>query len=188
MTVIFACGKPPVASLTKPQFPPPKPFTVNTIFSPQKATVRNLFLSWFGVGYVRKAPGTVGSVAALPFAWALQTSGYPWVLPLASLIAFGLGVWLAGRHLREATDSNDPQWIVIDEVAGVWLAVSIIGPSWESYTAGFVLFRILDIWKPWPIGWVDQNVKGGLGVMLDDYVAGLFAALLLYGAALVWWI
>jgi phosphatidylglycerophosphatase A len=53
---------------------------------------------------------------------------------------------------------------------------------------GFLLFRLFDIWKPWPIGWVDQKVKGGLGVMLDDYVAGLFAALLLYAASLMWWI
>jgi len=161
---------------------------VNTISRTQKATVRSLFLSWLGVGYVRTAPGTVGSVAALPFAWVIQMTTPSWGLAFASLVVFGLGVWLTGRHLRENLDGNDPQWIVVDEVAGVWLAVSIIGPSWESYAAGFLLFRLLDIWKPWPISWIDKNLHGGLGVMLDDYVAGLFAALLLYGAALVWWI
>lgn len=159
------------------------------IFPIHKLTLRSLALSWFGCGYVRRAPGTVGSVGALPFAWAIQTTAHPLALPLASLLVFGLGCWLAGRHLKEnPSGADDPQWIVLDEVAGVWLAVSIVGPSWASYAAGFLLFRILDIWKPWPVGWVDRNVKGGVGIMLDDYLAGFIAALLLYGAALVWWI
>lgn len=70
----------------------------------------------------------------------------------------------------------------------MWLAVSLLDPSWLSYALGFLIFRLFDIWKPWPIGWVDQNVEGGLGVMLDDYLAGLFAALLLYAVSLMWWI
>jgi phosphatidylglycerophosphatase A len=128
-------------------------------------------------------------LGALPFAWAIQATGTPWALPLASLALFALGVWLAGRHLRDTeAESRDPQWIVIDEVAGIWLTVSVLDPSWLSYSLGFLLFRLFDIWKPWPIGWIDRRVKGGFGVMLDDYVAGLFAALLLYAGSLMWWI
>jgi phosphatidylglycerophosphatase A len=161
----------------------------NEIPNFRKSAPRNLILAWFGCGYARRAPGTVGSVGALPFAWAIQSSGIPWALPLASLAVFALGCWLSGRYLAETgADEGDPQWIVLDEVAGTWLAVSALDPSWLSYAGGFLLFRLFDIWKPWPIGWVDRSVKGGLGVMLDDYVAGLFAALLLYAASLVWWI
>lgn len=158
--------------------------------SVRKTSPRNLILAWFGCGYVRRAPGTIGSVGALPFAWALQTLGPPILLPAASLLVFALGWWLTHLHLREDTDRSrtDPQWIVIDEVAGMWLAVSAFDPSWLTYALGFLLFRLFDIWKPWPIGWVDRHVKGGLGVMLDDYLAGLFAALLLYVTALVRWI
>lgn len=148
-----------------------------------------LVLAWFGAGYAKRAPGTVGSAAALPFAWAIQSTDVPWALPVASLIAFLVGWWLSARHdKRCGGDVGDPQWIVIDEVAGVWLAISLIDPSWLSYALGFLLFRLFDIWKPWPIGWVDRTVTGGLGVMLDDYLAGLFAALLLYAASLMWWI
>ena len=155
----------------------------------RKTAPRNLLLAWFGCGYVRYAPGTVGSAAALPFAWAIQSSGAAWALPLASVALFILGCWLSGRYLTEIKlERGDPQWIVLDEVAATWLTVSILEPSWLSYAAGFLLFRLLDIWKPWPISWVDREVGGGLGVMLDDYVAGLFAALLLYAASLVWWI
>lgn len=155
----------------------------------RKTDPSNLLLSWFGCGYVRRAPGTAGSLGALPFAWAIQSTGVSWALPVASFVLFLLGVWLAGRHLTHAGPENgDPQWIVIDEAAGVWLALSALDPSWLSYSLGFLLFRLFDIWKPWPIGWIDRSVKGGLGVMLDDLVAGLFAALLLYGASLMWWI
>jgi phosphatidylglycerophosphatase A len=166
----------------------PNAFMSNTISTFRKSSPRNLTLSWFGCGYVRRAPGTVGAAGALPFAWLIQSTDIAWALPLASLIAFALGVYLSGRHLAESGADGDPQWIVIDEVAGVWLAISLFDPSVLSYAGGFLLFRLLDIWKPWPIGWVDSSVKGGLGVMLDDYVAGFFAALLLYAVSLVWWI
>lgn len=157
--------------------------------APRPLNPEALILAWFGCGYVKRAPGTMGSVGALPFAWAIQSTGLPWALPCASLAIFALGWWLSARHLAaNGAEDADPQWIVLDEVAGVWLAVSLIDPSWLSYALGFLLFRLFDIWKPWPIGWVDRSVKGGLGVMLDDYLAGLFAALLLYAASLMWWI
>lgn len=155
----------------------------------RRTTLPHLLLAWFGCGYARRAPGTVGSVGALPFAWAIQNSGPSWALSAASLLLFALGVWLSGRYLKEiGAEGGDPQWIVIDEVAGVWLALSLTSPSWSSYAIGFLCFRMFDIWKPWPISWIDRSFKGGLGVMLDDYVAGLFVALLLYAATLVWWI
>lgn len=159
---------------------------------PHKFSPQNLLLSWFGCGYVGRAPGTIGTLGALPCAWIIQTLTPPPTLVAASLGLFILGWWLAERHIAAAreTDPNtaDPQWIVLDEVAGMWLAISLFEPSWFSYAGGFLFFRLFDIWKPWPVGWADRNVKGGLGVMLDDYIAGLLAALLLYAATLVWWI
>lgn len=171
------------------KFKGPNSFQPNEILIFKKTSPQSLLLSWFGCGYATRAPGTVGSLGALPFAWAIQSTGIPWALPVASLLTFALGCWLSGRYLAEiGAEGGDPQWIVLDEVAGVWLAVSLLDPSWLSYALGFLLFRLFDIWKPLPIGWIDQKVKGGLGVMLDDYVAGLFAALLLYAASLMWWI
>src|SRR5688572_28978667 len=113
----------------------------NEILNLRKTDPRNLILAWFGCGYARFAPGTVGSAGALPFAWAIQSTGIPWALPLASLLVFALGCRLAALHLAEIRAAEgDPQWIVLDEVAGTWLAVSLLDPSWLSYSAGFLLF------------------------------------------------
>lgn len=139
-----------------------------------------------GVGYLRPAPGTWGSLAALPLAWVLhQAGGFP-ALALATLAAFLGGLWATGV-MTAGQDDHDPSEIVIDEVAGQFLAlwaislpawlhgldISVLWPGWVS---AFVLFRLFDITKP---GWVGRADRRGdpMGVMLDDIVAGAFAAL-----------
>ena len=146
--------------------------------------------TWFGSGLIRKAPGTWGSLAALPCGWALLAFGGRWVLVGAIVLVFFLGLWAAGLYARALGGVEDPGEIVIDEVAGQWIAVLAIAlspmkPYLFSYGAAFLLFRLFDIWKPWPVGTLDRKLKGALGIMADDIAAGLYAAIfciLLFGA------
>ncbi len=134
-----------------------------------------MIASWFGVGRLPWAPGTWGSLAALPFAWLIAWAFGPRALLLAALILFLVGWWAAGRVVRVSA-VKDPGSIVVDEVAGQWLTLVVTPPGVVPYVAGFLLFRVFDIVKPWPARWIDQHVGGGLGVMADDIVAGFFAA------------
>jgi phosphatidylglycerophosphatase A len=139
-----------------------------------------LLATWFGSGLLPGMPGTWGSAAALPFAWVIQYHWGPMALALAATIAFFVGIWAADAYTAE-TGVTDPGPVVIDEVAGLWLTLALaaaLDPA--HYIAGFVFFRFADILKPWPVGWADREIKGGLGVMVDDILAGLYAALLLY--------
>ena len=137
------------------------------------------------VGHLKPASGTWGSAAALPLAWALHVLGGPILLVAATLIAFFAGWWATSVEISGAAD-HDPSEIVVDELVGQWIAflpVSIgaahVGASltalWPGWVAAFVMFRLFDIWKPGPIGWADAR-GDALGVMLDDVVAGVFAA------------
>lgn len=139
-----------------------------------------LLATWFGAGLLPKAPGTWGSAAALPFAWVIAWYGGPWMLLAAAIVAFGSGIWAAEIYSRR-TGTKDAGPIVIDEVAGQWLTLAPFAPDPAIWFGGFLLFRIADIIKPWPAGWADRSVSGGLGVMLDDFFAGLYAAAALYG-------
>lgn len=130
--------------------------------------------TWFGIGLLPKAPGTWGSLAAVPFAYGINHLTGPIGLTLAALVLFALGIWAAGIFSRHS-DRSDPQAVVVDEVAGQWTALVFAGGDILLYAAGFALFRLFDIWKPWPISWADRRVGGGLGIMLDDMIAGLFA-------------
>jgi phosphatidylglycerophosphatase A len=143
---------------------PPAPFHLALVIA-----------SWFGVGRLPWAPGTWGSLAALPFAWAIASLFGQRTLLLAALALFLLGWWAAGRVVRVSA-AKDPGSIVVDEVAGQWLTLVVTPPGVVPYVAGFLLFRLFDIVKPWPARWIDQHVGGGLGVMADDLVAGFFAA------------
>lgn len=138
------------------------------------------------VGHLRPGPGTWGSLAALPVAWALHVLGGPSLLALGVALAFASGVWATALETKGNAD-HDPSWIVIDEVAGQWLAflpVSIgaahagvaLTALWPGWITAFLAFRLFDIWKPGPIGWADRR-GGALGVMLDDILAGVAAAL-----------
>lgn len=137
--------------------------------------------TWFGSGLVPKAPGTAGSLAALPVAWAILAWGGGWPgLALAVLAAVVAGLWATAEVLR-ASGIKDPSFVVVDEVAGQWIALLPAGLDPILFAAGFVLFRLFDIWKPWPVGWADRELPGAFGVMVDDLLAGAYAAAGVYG-------
>ena len=138
-----------------------------------------LVATCFGAGLVRWAPGTAASALALPAAWLLRSHAGTIGLAAATLIVLAIGIWAAGACERRSGTRDSPA-IVIDEVAGQWIALLLIPPDPAAYGIGFVLFRLFDVAKPWPIRLVDRHVKGGMGVMLDDVVAGVFAAVVLW--------
>ena len=138
-----------------------------------------------GVGLLRPAPGTWGSAAAIPPAWILHgLGGFPLLL-LATLAVTALGWWAVTAARAETVDA--PEY-VIDEVAGMWIALMPLSAGlwfagsapwlfpWPGWVGAFVLFRLLDVWKPGPVGWADRK-PGAWGVMLDDLIAGALAAL-----------
>jgi phosphatidylglycerophosphatase A len=138
--------------------------------------------TWFGSGFAPMASGTCGSLAALPFAWLVASWGGTGAMLAATLALTLLGVWASGVIVTRG-EVRDPGLIVIDEVAGMFLTLAFVAPSEPIYVIGFVLFRIADIVKPFPADWCDRNVHGGLGVMLDDLVAAIYAALATWLAA-----
>ena len=154
--------------------------------------MRRRALSFFGAGFLRPAPGTWGSLAALPVAWVLHVLGGPYLLAIGIGLGYGIGVPLIEKELAEGED-KDPGWIVLDEVVGQWIALlpvslgaTISGAGilalWPGVLAAFVWFRAFDIWKPGPVGWADRR-GDALGVMLDDVIAGALAALLVVAMA-----
>ncbi|MEM7571170.1 MAG: phosphatidylglycerophosphatase A [Pseudomonadota bacterium] len=143
-----------------------------------------------GSGLLRPAPGTWGSLAAVAIAFALfQWLGH-WSIMIAALTASGLGIWAANVYERN-TGKSDAGEVVIDEWAGQWFAlwpVAALVPNMPAFwAAAFALFRAFDILKPGPIGHLDRTLKGGLGVMADDILAGLVSAALLYGGIVVFY-
>jgi phosphatidylglycerophosphatase A len=148
--------------------------------------VRNI-ATLFGTGFLKGAPGTWGSlISLLPGFYILEYYGDIFFYH-AIVLSFFIGVWAAGEH-EKITDGKDNSEIVIDELCGQWIAIIpmlYISPTgnWVAdYAAAFILFRIFDIFKPWPIRAIDKNLKGGAGVMLDDVLAGVMAAAILYWA------
>ena len=135
-----------------------------------------MLATWFGAGLLPIAPGSWGSLAALPFAWAIAGLWGAAGLAVAAAIAFLVGWWAAATVAR-ASAAEDPGAIVIDEVAAQWLVLLAAPPAPLPYALAFLLFRIFDIWKPWPARWADRHVKGGLGIMLDDFFAAVYAVL-----------
>ena len=128
----------------------------------------------FGSGLSPKAPGTMGSLAAIPL--GLLLCQLPMALyGLVVLVATFLGFYICGRAANQL-GVHDHAGIVWDEFVGLWIAMAFLSPTLASVVCGFVLFRFFDIVKPWPIGWLDKKMHGGVGIMLDDIVAGLFAA------------
>jgi phosphatidylglycerophosphatase A len=134
--------------------------------------------SGFGSGLSPFASGTVGSAVALIPWIALRALGLPLYL-LAIAIAFAIGVWASDIVIRKLA-VEDPGVIVWDEFVGQWIALIplVVAPrSWLWIAAAFVLFRVFDVWKPWPASWADRSIKGGFGAMLDDVIAGAYAGL-----------
>lgn len=140
--------------------------------------ISTLLALWFGAGKSRYMPGTAGSLAALPFAWVIQSGWGNTALFLAAGIAFFIGWWAANAYMRNAKTEHDPKEIVMDEVAGQWLLLAFMPPTLTWYAVGFLLFRAFDIVKPWPICVLDRRIHGGLGVMLDDIAAALYPPLI----------
>ncbi len=135
--------------------------------------------TWFGAGKLPVAPGTWGSLAALPLAWGLAWLGGPALLLAGAGAVLGVGIWASNRIIQ-ASGAKDPGEIVIDEVAGQWLALVVAPLDPFAYAAGFALFRLFDIVKPWPASWIDRSMAGGAGIMLDDIIAGAYAGAALY--------
>lgn len=131
--------------------------------------------TWFGAGLIPFAPGTWGSLAALPFAAAAYSSGLI-ISCLSLLIIFLFSIPVSGMA-SGIMNREDPPYIVIDEAAGIFVTLFLIPVSWAGFAAGFILFRIFDIIKPFPVGLIDKKIKGGAGVVLDDIMAGVYANL-----------
>ncbi len=148
--------------------------------------MQKLFLTFFGFGLLPKAPGTWGSISGAIVAYFVLYFLSSTTLFLASILLFLVSISVID-DFEKKVNSHDESFIVIDEVAGVWLAIAISGATISQLILSLVLFRVLDIKKPSIIGRIDRNVKGGLGVMGDDMVAGFFAGLIsaiIYGATI----
>lgn len=132
----------------------------------------------FGAGLSPKAPGTVGTLAAIPIVILVSLLGHHAYLSIL-IAGFILGVYVCGKT---ATDVQHPDHgaIVWDEIIGFMITMLFIPITWQSLLLGFALFRFFDIVKPWPISWLDKNVHAGLGIMLDDVAAGIAAWLVLF--------
>ena len=133
----------------------------------------------FGIGFLPLGPGTWASLATLPVAWLIGAAGGPAALVAAASIVFLVGCW-AGGVFAAARGVKDPGAVVIDEVAGQLLTLAVAPPRLFPYAVGFLLFRLADIVKPWPASWADQRLAGGLGIMLDDAFAAIYAGAVLF--------
>lgn len=130
-----------------------------------------------GLGRVPFAPGTVASLAALPFAWLLGHFGGNSVLLAATFAAASIGTWACGLYAR-STNAVDPSECVADELAGQWLTCAFAPLSLAGMVLAFLLFRLFDVLKPWPIS-LAERLEGGLGIMADDVVAATMAGLVI---------
>jgi phosphatidylglycerophosphatase A len=149
-------------------------------------TLARLIATWFYCGLAPVAPGTAGSIAAIAIAWALNN--YFGVSPLA-IAGLGVllaipGVWAADVTAK-SSGKKDPQIVVVDEVVGQWItmagamSLSATPLSWKTWLLALALFRIFDVWKPPPVRQLER-LPGGLGIVADDAMAGVYAALILY--------
>ncbi len=133
----------------------------------------------FGSGLAPKAPGTAGTIVAVPLVLLMQS------LPLLSYLLittclFIAGIWVC-TYTAEKFGVHDHPAIVIDEIVGYLITMIAAPEGWLAIVVGFVLFRLLDALKPWPISWFDRNITGGLGIMLDDVIAGIIAMAVMQG-------
>jgi phosphatidylglycerophosphatase A len=141
-------------------------------------TLARVLATWFGCGYFPKGPGTAGSIGALIVAWPMRHQP-PWFFALLALIMLAPAIWSASSTALQV-GKKDPQIVVIDEVIGQWIALAgaaIYSPA--AWIAAFLLFRTFDIWKPWPIRQLEK-LPAGTGIVMDDVMAGIYAALVLY--------
>jgi phosphatidylglycerophosphatase A len=147
--------------------------------SPTRAPLGvTLIATSFGAGFSPLAPGTMGTLTAIPLAWALSRApGF--VFWIATVLVSAIGTWAAERFQR-AHGTDDDQRIVVDEVAGYLVTLLLVPKTGGALLVAFFLFRLFDIWKPFPVRLIDRRVGGGWGVMADDLAAGVYGALALF--------
>lgn len=138
----------------------------------------HLLATGFGSGLMPKAPGTFGTLAAIPLYLAISQFDL-WFYLLLTIVVTVLGVFVCD-YTSKALGVHDHSGIVIDEIAGYFITMIAVPFDWLWIVVGFVLFRFFDILKPWPISWLDKNLHGGLGIMLDDVLAGFFSLFCLH--------
>lgn len=148
------------------------------------AEPRRFLALGLGSGLAPVAPGTFGTLAAVPLYLLLQPLPPAYYFAVL-VLAFLLGVWLCDVTARQLGVHDHPG-IVWDEFVGYWITMLLAPPGWLWIAAGFLLFRLFDILKPWPIRWVDKRVGGGFGIMFDDVLAGVFGLAVLQ--LLAWWV
>jgi phosphatidylglycerophosphatase A len=134
-----------------------------------------LIATSFGSGFAPKGPGTAGTLTAIPMAWGLARLGW-WGYLAGLLVITAVGTWAASVFVQ-TTGTDDDQRIVVDEVAGYLLTLAPVAKTPVALALAFVLFRLFDIWKPWPVRWVDRTVGGGFGVMADDLAAAVYGGI-----------
>lgn len=139
----------------------------------------------FGSGAAPFAPGTFGTLAAIPLYWCLSWLSLP-AYSVILLITFFVGIWFCGRTSCDI-GVHDHSGIVWDEFVGYWITLWGVPFSWKAVVLGFVFFRIFDVMKPWPIRTIDRRVTGGFGIMLDDVMAGIFALCLTHLVLWMFW-
>jgi phosphatidylglycerophosphatase A len=132
-----------------------------------------------GVGHAPYAPGTAGSIVALPFAWLIAYGAGRFALLFAAVLALAIGAWASELYTAQ-TKRADPSECVVDELAGQWISCAFAPTTILGYALAFLLFRLFDMWKPWPIRAVERW-HGGIGVMADDVLAALAAGAILVG-------
>jgi len=138
----------------------------------------NFLALGFGSGLAPKAPGTFGTLAAVPIYLMMTSLSSNHYLLLTALISV-IGIWICGTS-AEILGVHDHSGIVWDEIAGFLITMYLAPSGWLWIVLGFIYFRIFDILKPWPISWLDRRVGGGFGIMIDDVIAGLFAWICLW--------
>ena len=146
-------------------------------------TLARVIATWFGLGYVPKAPGTAGSLAAIALAWLLHRyTGLQWgSFAYLAMLLLPAAIWSADVTAR-SSGLQDPQIVVVDEVVGQWLTLTgAVTLNWKSWLAAFVLFRLFDMWKPFPVRRLER-LPGGAGIVADDAMAGVYGALVLFAA------
>jgi phosphatidylglycerophosphatase A len=147
--------------------------SVNVTFKELLKRPACLLAYGFGSGLAPKAPGTMGTIAAIPLYLLIQDLALlPYLLIL--VLAFMAGIWFCQKAV-DWLGQEDPSAVVWDEFVGYWVTMIAAPAGWQWLVVGFVLFRFFDILKPWPISWCDKKLHGGFGIMLDDVIAGIFA-------------
>jgi Phosphatidylglycerophosphatase A and related proteins len=142
-----------------------------------KFIIIQFIVTWFKSGLFRYFPGTIGSIASLPFAALIMFFGGPLYLILFTLIFFIFGVYFSDKYSK-LLNKKDPQEVVIDEVVGQWMVLIFVPLDIYLYILALVIFRFFDILKPWPINIFDKKYGGGFGIMIDDIIAAIYSIIL----------